>query len=222
MISGTLFHKSPRLIFASCILSSSMSVKINIHRTTRCLQKISEKVRRKLLIIIIIMIIITIISTHLFLEKDFECVCVHLHSYPFWGPSYDNPPTHTPRTLNLPRTQTWVLGKHWLKTPKTSCFTILWGSALRGLQWTSSITIYLRTHESSEVFVIHREGGGCVCVSLWSTIRIISKLIISVFFSLFFSQDCNPLKTTILQLMSLETEQQSQMQFTHQFLRKLY
>ena len=35
--------------------------------------------------------------------------------------------TDTPRTLHLPRTQKRVLGKRWLKTPKTSCFTILGG-----------------------------------------------------------------------------------------------
>ena len=49
--------------------------------------------------------------------------------------------TDTLRTLHLPRTYTCVLAKHWLKMPKTSCFTILGGSALRGLQWTSYITI---------------------------------------------------------------------------------
>ena len=57
----------------------------------------------------------------------------------------------TPRTLHLPRTQKWVLGKHWLKTQKTSCFTILGGSALWGPQWTSNLAIYMRTYESSEV-----------------------------------------------------------------------
>ena len=50
--------------------------------------------------------------------------------------------TDTLRTLHLPRTYTCVLAKHWLKSPKTSCFTILGGSALWGLQWTSYITIY--------------------------------------------------------------------------------
>ena len=49
---------------------------------------------------------------------------------------------HTPRTRHLPWTQTRVLRKHWLKTPKMSWFTILGGSVLRGLQWTSKITIY--------------------------------------------------------------------------------
>ena len=59
--------------------------------------------------------------------------------------------TDTPRTLHLPRTQKRVLGKRWLKTPKTSCFTILGGSALRGPQRTSNLTLYMRTYESSEV-----------------------------------------------------------------------
>ena len=42
---------------------------------------------------------------------------------------------------------------------------ILGGSALQGLQWTSKITIYIymRTHKSSEVLVIH-VGGVCVCL----------------------------------------------------------
>ena len=49
------------------------------------------------------------------------------------------------------------------RNAKNVMFYHLRGSALQGLQWTSCSTIYLRTRESSEVLVIHREvgGGGC-------------------------------------------------------------
>ena len=79
----------------------------------------------------------------------------------------------TPRTLHLPRTQKRVLGKHWLKTPKTSCFTILGGSALRGPQWTSNLTCIYEdirvlgniSKASRGVCVWGGVGvGGCVCV----------------------------------------------------------
>ena len=85
------------------------------------------------------------------------CVrCARLHSYL----SEDLDMTtrrHTDDSTHLPRTYTRVLAKLWLKTPKMSCFTILGGSTLWGIQWTSCFIIYRRTHESSEVLVIH--GG---------------------------------------------------------------
>ena len=76
----------------------------------------------------------------------------------------------TPRTLHLPRTQKRVLGKHWLKTPKTSCFTILGGSALRGPQWTSNLTYICEDiRVLGNISKASRGGvgvcvGGCVCV----------------------------------------------------------
>ena len=69
--------------------------------------------------------------------------------------------TDTPRTLHLPRTQKRVLGKRWLKTPKTSCFTILGGSALRGPLRISTLP-YIWGHTSPRKY---KQGKWvCVCV----------------------------------------------------------
>ena len=59
------------------------------------------------------------------------------------------------------------------KNAKNVMFYHLRGSALQGLQWTSCSTIYLRTHKSSEVLVIHREvvGGVVSLVQGWKASR---------------------------------------------------
>ena len=77
----------------------------------------------------------------------------------------------TPRTLHLPRTQTRVLAKYWLKTLKTSCFTILGESALRGPRWTSNLTVYEDTRVLGSISKAGCEGcvcgGGCGCVCVF-------------------------------------------------------
>ena len=55
------------------------------------------------------------------------CVCVCAFAFLSFLRTFIWQPTDTPRTLNLSRTHTRVLRKHWLKMPKTSCFTILGG-----------------------------------------------------------------------------------------------
>ena len=65
----------------------------------------------------------------------------------------------TPRTLHLPRTQTRVLGKHWLKMPKTSCFTILGGQCSEDFE-----NYYI--YEDTQVLGSISNSQGCVCVRL--------------------------------------------------------
>ena len=79
--------------------------------------------------------------------------CVRLPCLYFRGLSYENTPIHRGLyTFRGPKNgSSENVSFYWLKTPKTSCFTILGGSALRGPQRTSNLTLYMRTYESSEV-----------------------------------------------------------------------
>ena len=60
-------------------------------------------------------------------NQDKECTPSVAHSLALpLGPALLNLWTDTRRILNLPRTYTRILAKHWLKMQKTSCFT-KWG-----------------------------------------------------------------------------------------------
>ena len=78
--------------------------------------------------------------------------------------------TDTPRTLHLPRTQKRVLGKRWLKTSKTSCFTILGG--VRAPRTSTDFQPYL-IYEDIRVLGSISKASGCVCVCVCPAMRFV-------------------------------------------------